>query len=210
MCDVKAASAIIFFVIFVSLCSCASPHLTISKDFDIPEKQIDQKIPFRVGLYFTPGFKSYRQVLYPYNGDFFAGDAFCSGSERILRGIFKDVILLDLPNTTQQSNVDIVINPEVIRLDNVQHSNEKEFIFHVDFRWNILSPDGKIIYTNLIKAELVEPAGQVIYFGFESPTKRSENFMQFYMIAIRNQFQKAQNDIYSTSWWKDPWWTKKK
>jgi hypothetical protein len=83
-------------------------------------------------------------------------------------------------------------------------------VFYADFKWTITSPDDKIIYTNVFKGELVEPAGHVFYAALESPTKRSEKFMKFYIIAIEDQFQKAQEDIYSSGWWKNQWWTKKK
>jgi hypothetical protein len=190
-------------IISVILVACASPHFTASKDFDIAAEQIQQKIPFRVGLYFPQGFKSYTQTLFPYRGDFVVGEALCGGSERIMNALFREVVLIDQPFAGNAQNVDLIVLPEVLRIDFI---NSTEVIFHANLRWNIQSPDGKMIYTNVIKGEYVLPAGKVFYAGMESPSKRSENFMKQYMIAIANQFQKAQHDIYSSSWWKNQWW----
>jgi hypothetical protein len=197
-------------MIFVSLSSCASPHFTASKDFDIATEQIHQKIPLRVGLFLPPALKNYKQALYPFLGDFFVGDAFCSGSERIMKSIFQEVILLDKPIMAPAHNVDVFITPQVQRLDIFHGFKEKEVVFHADFKWNITSPDGKILYTNVIKGEYIEPHGKVFYAGLESPSTRSEKFMKLYMLAITDQFQKAQQDIYSNAWWKNQWWIENK
>jgi len=173
-------------------------HVTIPKDVGTRNLEVQEKIPLRAGLYCTPALK---------NASFTGarawasmGEALCFGSERVARNIFGHFVLVeDTAADLSKKNVDVVVTPELIE---VRPRTDKEaFVMNVVMNWNIASTDGKQIYSTRITGE---GTPKVVVAWTQSQLE--ENFVNSLIPAIQDQFTKAQEDLYSSGWWKNRWW----
>lgn len=205
----KIKSSILYFLylsIILYLTSCATTEqITIPKEINISSAELSNKIPLRAGLYFNQDFRNakypmhIRQYLF---GTASTGDALCNSSEKIMRNIFQEILIVDpLEKTSAPATkkYDVIIAPEVVKLDYELESAPFKYwcIVQTVIKWNIASPEGKEIYVSTIKSDEVK-----IY----KPDNREVCIKQ----SLENNFQKAQEDIYTNSWWKNQWWRNNK
>ncbi|HUN55212.1 MAG TPA: hypothetical protein VMU29_08665 [Smithella sp.] len=194
------------------------PDIIIPKDFDIPSSGVKDKIPLKAGLYIPPKFKNliYRQPVLKgqitditlNESKISIGEAFSSGSERMLNNIFSEVRPVnDLQILEQLTGLDVIITPELIKCHNIAKVNApslswpKAFLFQLEVKWNIVSPDGKVIYLNTISNETT----YMINFT-DSAEEHKIKIRESLTSALKDQFQKAQTDLYTNGWWKKQWW----
>lgn len=199
---------LLLFVPFI-LCSCASPQFTkievkIPNDFKMNDTEIMEKIPLVAGLFLKSDIKNFiykgsaEPIPLMQRVSFFMGAPLCAGSERILKNIFKDVVVIDqLESNLSGQNIDVIVTPELIEIKRFRHNTK----MRLTMKWNIVSIDGKNIYFNTITGEVQpQPIYKFTASGMEE--KQREN-----MIALINDhFLKAQTDLYSNGWWKKQWW----
>jgi hypothetical protein len=192
--------------IMLFLTSCAmTEQLTIPKDIDITPIKLSAKIPLRVGLYLSEDF---RNATYPmhlwqggYFGSAFAGDALCNSSEKIMQNIFQEVIILDstkkVSETTSQ-RYDVIIAPQIVNLDyEIRTSGLTGWhIVQTVIKWDIASYDGKDIYIGTMKSDEIR---------VKNPGK-SGRIELCLKPSLKDNFQKAQEDLYTNGWWKKQWW----
>jgi hypothetical protein len=207
---IKSAALLILF----ALCSCASPQftkikVTIPNDFKMSATDIRDKIPLTAGLYLKPDLKNFI-----YRGDassvpvmsrvsFFMGSPLCIGSERMLRNIFKGVVVIDPLDTNLSSqNIDVIVTPEVIGISRQQVPEQgNKLNIMLTMKWNVASLDGKNIYYNSITGEIFPKP--IYAFMASTITEKEREIM---IMLINEHFLKAQNDLYSNTWWKKQWW----
>jgi hypothetical protein len=206
---------VIFLLSSLYVFSCATKfstlRITIPEDYEMDVVEMKVKIPLNAGLYLNPSLKDYT-----YEGSlnratamtiFLMGDAFSKSCEKILKNIFQSVIIFDsIDNKLASQNIDVIIVPELLEiyvpplrkygLTTKPVDNNKMMV-----RWNIQSLDGKTIYTNTIMSEGV-PKLRVSIIASSLKEVEKDNMLQLF----RDQFRKAQDDIYSNAWWKNPWW----
>jgi len=202
-------------VLLFFLYSCASPQfskidISMPKDFEMINTEIKDKIPLRAGLYLKPDIRNYSKkgpiASFVTHTTFSMGDALSSGSERVLRNIFKDVVIIDqLESDLSTKNIDVIVTPELVGIYGqakmIDGSKVPKAVNQLVMKWNIVSPDGKIIYVNTITGEGL----QKLSFSFTS-AGIAEDEKNNMLMLIKDQFQKAQEDIYSSGWWKKQWW----
>ncbi len=224
--SISITFTLLLFVPFI-LCSCASPQFTkievkIPNDFKMNDTEIMEKIPLVAGLFLKSYIKNFiykgsaEPIPLMQRVSFFMGAPLCAGSERILKNIFKDVVVIyqseinlfgqniDVIVTPELSesnlsrqNIDVIVTPELIEIKRFRYNTKMRLIM----KWNIASIDGKNIYFNTITGE-VEPQPIYKFTASGIEEKQREN-----MIALINDhFLKAQTDLYSNGWWKKQWW----
>ncbi len=192
-------------VIISYLTSCASTkEIAISKDVNISSKELGNRIPLKAGLYFSQGFSNAKYPIHMqhiYYGAASAGDALRNGSEKVVRTIFREALILEPLNsaTTQPiEKYDVIVAPEILTLDYEAGGKPFEKMWckvQTVIKWNIASPEGKEIYSSTIKSDEVKPEPEIP----EVCIKQS----------IENNFQKAMEDLYTSNWWKKQWWKDK-
>lgn len=183
-------------------------HIRLPSDFEMSATAVKDKIPLRAGLYLKPNIKNYVYEL-PHTTKYSItmGDALSSGCERILRNIFQDVILVDEMNVESlRRNTDIIVTPQLIGGLSGQYKvpegyDKKKTVSQMTMQWDIVSHVGKLIYTTSIKGEaIVKPI--MSFFASSIREKEKENRLRL----LNDLFQKSQDDIYSSGWWKKRWW----
>ncbi|MBI5676132.1 MAG: hypothetical protein HZC48_09970 [Nitrospirae bacterium] len=196
-------------VILLSSCATTLTRVNVSapKDFELRNMPVDKKIPLRAALYVDPKIKTYEYVGQPIfePGKVFLGDAITSACERTLKNVFDEVIILDsVSNEAWSGRVDVLIRAETIKmvLLNKPKKNGAFFynVFQTSMKWNILNPQNSKLYTNVIVSE----EEQKPVSCFPITTSCLEEGMRNYLLApLREQFQKTQDEIYSSGWWKE-------
>jgi hypothetical protein len=197
------------------LYSCASPqfsriNVSMPRDFEFSNAEIKDKIPLRAGLYLKPDMKNYVKKgplgSAVTHTSFLMGDALCGGSERMLRNIFKDVLVIDhLESDLSARNIDVIVTPDLVGITAqnkmVEGSRLINRVIELVIKWNIVSLDGKSIYVNTITGE--SPAKASFSFLSSGIEEDERNNM---LRVVKDQFRKAQDDLYNNGWWKKQWW----
>ena len=191
--------------IMLFLTSCAMEQLVIPKDIDITSINLSDKIPLKAGLYLSQDF---RDAIYPIHfwggvafATAFAGDALCNSSEKIMQNIFQEVMILDSTNKAPErtsQKYDVIIAPQIVNLDyEIRTSGLTGWhIVQTVIKWDIASSDGKEIYAGTMKSDEIR---------VKNPGK-SNRIDLCLKPSLKDNFQKAQEDIYTNGWWKKQWW----
>jgi hypothetical protein len=181
--------------------------MIIPNAISITSVEPSMKIPLDAGLYLSQAFRNAKYPVIWYGKHFtqtvFVGDTFYNSSKEIIENIFQNTVMLDsmegMPDLSSKK-YDVVIAPEVVKL---VYSTEKGgfggldnyCIVQTTIKWNIASPEGKDVYTTTIKGDEVKIRLKKF--------KDNENCIKR---SIESNFQRAQEDIYSSGWWKKQWW----
>jgi hypothetical protein len=129
-----------------------------------------------------------------------AGDTLCKSSRKIMENIFQKTVMLDstgsIPGLSSKK-YDVIIAPEVVKLEYAteQHGINAYCLVQTIIKWNISTPEGKEVYVATIKSDEVKMR---IY--------KQQDAEECIKLSIKSNFQKAQEDIYSSGWWKKQWW----
>ena len=183
-------------MLLICLVSCAS---TVPKDFVMLNTEKSEKIPMHAGLYIDPNIQKCRITQITsvtkgrnYKVNFSVGDALVSAIERTVKNIFQEVSRVDPTAKLEGHEYDIIVTPQLVHVKyiTIEGFISATWIVETVINWNIVSLDGKAIYSNTIKG--VEEARGT---GIGKITR-----------SLQDQFQKAQEDIYSSGWWKKQWW----
>jgi len=194
-------------VILVLSCATSFTRVNVSapKDFELSNKPVDKKIPLRAALYIDQQVKVYEYVGQPLiePGKIFLGDCIASGCERTLKNIFNDVIILDsMADDSWSGRADVLVRAEKIKMVLLNKPKKDSILFHnviqTSMKWNILNPQNSELYTNVIVSE--EESKPV--YGF-TVSGLEEGMRNHLFAQLRVQFQKTQEEIYSSGWWKE-------
>ncbi len=190
--------------IFLTSCALTPTKVTVPKVIDISATEVSNKIPLRAGLYLSQNLRNAKYPLLMEHklvwGEASAGDVLYNSTEKIINNIFQEVIIIDPLESTSYptaNKYDVIITPEVVRLD---FSYECPVLscyctVQTEIKWNIVSPEGKEIYVSTIKSDEVK---------YDKPRDR---YVELCIEpSLKNNFQKAQEDIYTNGWWKKQWW----
>jgi len=192
----------VLLTILFCVVSCGNPIR-----MNIPEGRLNiapstKKIPLKAGLFLS---QSYRNTQTPIAigaakaGEINIGQALSSGTEKMMRDLFHEVIVLNemgISNNLKDQNCDVIVTPQVelFELRHVAVFVSAHWKTQNIVNWRVLSPDGQEIYQNRIQSvELKIP-----WLDRERP----EAFIEIF----KDQLQKAQEDLYSNGWWKKQWW----
>lgn len=133
------------------------------------------------------------------------GEAFSANSEKMLKNIFQQVVIIDQMDTDlSEKNIDVIVAPEILDIITSQFKvpageKSRKLVSQMTIRWDIGSPDGKIIYTTMIMGEAI------LKFLKRWTVSANEELEKENMLRLlKDQFSKAQEDIYSNKWWKKP------
>jgi hypothetical protein len=193
----------IHFMILFCLVSCGGRPVRMN----IPEDQLrvatpENKIPLKAGLYLSQVFRTTQiSVVIGQRkmNDIHIGDALNSGTEKMMRNLFREVTVLDQLGNAQDStvlNYDVIVTPQVeqFELRHVMGTLSAHWVTQNTIKWSIVSPEGKEIYQNMIRSDEIK----ISWFDEKNP--------EAVIKTLKDQFQKAQEDIYSNGWWKRQWW----
>jgi hypothetical protein len=192
------------------LISCASAHksIVIPQDFEIgPEKEMQDKIPLRALLNLSSEFKRFilstnlSTPAQTKNEKFIFGDALSAGSRKMTANIFREVAPFESGEDTFTEN-DVIVTPEIVKIEHWRTTGPGGYCaFQTVIKWSITSADGKDIFSETIRGDEIRfPC--VIGLAFTYDKKRKEGFA----LSLQDHFQKAQESIYSSGWWKKQWW----
>jgi hypothetical protein len=189
-----------FMILTILLASCSQKHYseTIPKEFQMIALGKEKKIPLRAGLSLKPEYqKLIAPKFYYENQTVHMGEAFYAGCERMLKNIFQDVIVID---AERKQEVDIVVSPEIAWWQKEQKlSSDNTFPIYLNIKWNISTPDGKLVYLNTIKSLTRPKISRTASWG----ETRREDLKEAYVMSLNDQLLQAQEDIYSSKWWAD-------
>jgi hypothetical protein len=205
--SINLMTCFVLLVIIFYLSSCTPPKLTFPKDMDLTLTEPGDKIPLKAALFFNQEFKNAKYIIHQrqflYNV-MPVGDALCYSSEKIMKNIFQQVVILDTTDRPDSpvDKYDVIIAPEVVTLD---YAVEGElFSSFADMltviKWNISSPEGKEIYSTTIKTSEEKIA----------KVRKIKTMEEAIKPSLKENFQKAQEDIYTNRWWQNQWWKEKK
>ena len=169
-------------VVLLFVAGCGIPPWA---DFHI-EPPAPTKIPLRVGLYLSPAFRSY---YHTYQGipTYPMGGAMSNISERALKAVFQEVVVLDEKAFDLAKNdVRAVISPEMVATENTWS------VFRITCKWTIASTDGKILYVNTFTGD----GNDNSFVGNTRIGKAMAN-------ATKDMFQKFLSHMTSVKWWED-------
>lgn len=181
----------------LGLCSCAPKLTTVTtpKDFPMTATARASKIPLRAALYIKP---IYQNLTPPGEKTIQMGEAFLGGSERMLRNIFQEVTVID---NTDKKGYDVMVIPENIMWGRgtVRTPLVRSW-YQMDITWNVLSPEGKVIYISTVRSELIRalPAG--------TKSQIINKLATAFVLSLDDQLLRAQDDLYSNKWWAKQWW----
>ena len=175
----------------------------------LPEPlQPSERIPLHAGLYLTESFRAqtyqhqlFRNRLYTITSNL--GEALSAGTERMLTGLFQDLsILSEFDADLEKQGIDVVIRPTVkeIGTDYGSHGIGEPARYWTTIRWDIVSPDGTIVYFATFTGESADDPPLFItrtYARFQA---------KMIALSVKDSFAKAREDLYGNPWWKDPWW----
>jgi hypothetical protein len=183
---------ILLWALSFCLLSCAGKQYSLKapRDFQMSATAKENKIPFRAALYTQPVSKVTQGW-----GTIDLEEAFSDGCERMLKNIFREVILIKY---TENHKYDVMVKPEIIKWE--RESLSTKFWINMDVVWNIYSPRGKTILSNIVKSGVESKVSAVSTFE----TKVNE-IMAGYVAALNDQLLKAQDEIHSGKWWNSQW-----
>lgn len=211
--------ALISLSVSLGLCSCSSTptiftkyNINIPKDTDLTKGEVENKLPLIAGIYFEPHFRNYvLKEKHPTFGNkitYHIGEVLSNNCERMLRNIFRDVVIVDQKNEISSTkNVDVFVSPTVLHIGKVTPSptfvsfSKDVTLMIIEMRWDIGSPGGKVIYTTTMIGETYRK-NKVCF----SLSCYEGLFAEDMLALLDDQFSKAQDDIYTNTWWKDQWW----
>lgn len=182
------------------LASCATT-MTIPKEIDIAATEVRDKIPLKAALYLSQGFRNAKYLMWGETVP--VGDALCHGSETIIKNIFREMIVLGSTDVLSPKSSEVIVTPEVVSLEMSQCPSVflkgMTCSLNTVIKWNIVSPEGKEIYASTVRSD------QANIYRIGNPRKIQPQFIE---MSLKNNFQKAQEDIYTNAWWKTHWWKK--
>lgn len=207
--------SILIILILNLLLSCATVFsklkVIVPKDSELTKGEVENKIPLIVGLYLKPHIKNYTyegkslDKMY-YFTTIHIGEAFSANSEKMLKNIFQQVVIIDQMDTDlSEKNIDVIVAPEILDITSQfkvpAGEKSRKLVSQMTIRWDIGSPDGKIIYTTMIMGEAI-----VKFLKRWTVSANEELEKENMLRLLKDQFSKAQEDIYSNKWWKNQWW----
>jgi hypothetical protein len=186
-------------------CSHVPQHWTVPREINVPSTTMRDKIPLYAGLYIAPQLRTLRipqdSTVPIERANIFVGDALAFNAERIVTSIFEGVVILDAmegPASSTGRQYDVIVVPQLQRIRNVRGTDG--WLAQTVLKWNVLSPDGKEIYLSTIASDEVTRA-----LGYTNQTM-CDNRLAAIVASIQDHFQKARTDLYTSGWWKTPWW----
>jgi hypothetical protein len=188
-------------LVFLVSCSSGPIRMDISKDHlkVIPP---DGKIPLKVGLYLSPAFRDTQTPLFigrTQFGGIYVGMALTDATERMVRGLFEEVVVLDRMGDPRNSNshgCDVVVTAEVksFYFRHVPKLYTAKWATQNVVVWSVISPEGKEIYHNEIASDEV----RISWLDPKNPEAVERIFNE--------QLKRAGNDLYTNGWWLTQWW----
>jgi hypothetical protein len=199
------ASVLLFVMCCLGSCTINRPVFVIPPDSAIISNGQTNKIPFRACLFISTAVKNLAIPLYSpipndADGDLFLGKAIESNSNALLNNIFENVRQIDIlamHSDDVAQECDVCVSPQISKLE-----NDWTYV-QLDISWNITSPDGRQVYASIIKGSRIEHGTRML------KATRHEGKRESLALALKENFQKAQQDLYSNEWWRNPWWIKK-
>lgn len=204
------SKSLILILLYPSIILCFTScerQIIIPNEISITSVEPSIKIPLNAGLYLSQGFRGakYPVILYGkyFTQTVFVGDTFYNSSKKIMENIFQSTAILDpiesIPDLSSKK-YDVIIAPEVV---NLVYSTEKGELSGLDtycfvqttIKWMIASPEGKDVYATTIKSD-----------GVKIKLKKFKDNEECIKRSIKSNFERAQEDIYSSGWWKKQWW----
>jgi hypothetical protein len=183
----------VFLCVF-SACAPTPMLVTIPQDFPMTGTGKEPKIPLRAALYINP---SYQSLVEPTYRTIKMGEAFGGGSERMVRNIFRETVVI---RNADDKNYDVMVVPEIVRwVREYKFKPESKSVYVFTIKWNVFSPKGKTIYVSAVTSQL---EGKIFY----SRSADEEYILTECVKSLDDQLLKAQEDIYSNQWWAKQWW----
>lgn len=205
MLKIYRKTAIIFSVliplVFLSSCGTANNRVILLEDLTIDRPEVRDKIPLKAGLHITSVLKNYSHFTYGGEYKVAVGEAVTGGSERMLKGIFREVVLLDDGKDLSWTGVDVVVTPEIASMQWVWLGPMMVKI-HIAIKWYIVTLEGKSIYMNTFKSEY---RGKVPFWD----ESRKKMYAESYTQSFHDHFIMAGEDLYNNRWWAKQWWRDK-
>ena len=169
------------------------------------------KIPLHAGLYLTEEYQTLLHRSYMTNPPaphqthtVIFGEALGEGAERMIAGLFQTYsIVSQFDADLEEQGIDVVVKPTVEKVDkNFWTRGVRDpFLFWTTIRWDIVSPDGTLVYFVTVTGE-GEGSKGVAVLGRSIARKQRKGFRR----SLEDHFAKVRKDIYENPWWKDPWW----
>lgn len=197
----------LFVLILLSSCATSLTRVNVSapRDFELSNKPVDKKIPLRAAMYIDPQVKNYEYVGQPFMepGNVSLGGAVISASERTLKNIFDNVVLADSATDAAWSNSsDVLVRADSIKMILLNKPKKDSALFHnvirTSMKWTIVNSQNSTLYTNVIVSE----EEQKVVYCFTTSCME-EGMRVHLLLPLKVQFQKTQDDIYSSGSWKE-------
>jgi hypothetical protein len=198
---------VMIFLSSVTTCSTVPPRETRDT------KEI-HKIPFRAGLYISPDFLNYTYKKSAETGDgrkfvttaCEVGEFLRNGSERLVRNIFQEAIILSSKDDAKTQNVDVVLSPEIQSVDVVKPLltgggwplPEPHIKALFITKWTVTDQNGIVKWVGTYEGEGKVGTGSSLLLYWFTGGKKSCECVQ---LAIEDQFGKALEGITSSNWW---------
>jgi hypothetical protein len=192
---------------------CTTFRYTANKDFEIPVPTAN-KIPIRIGLYkpldvcqheIIKGRRDHRTV-YQF------GDAICNGIERILSGIFNEVVALEsIDSDVSKYGVKAIVVPEIV-LSNVLLGGTKfqDFEVLIRIKYTVTDNNKKILWMDTFQGEgrIKQDKSFIYKSGFLPPlmiylciTQEKRDMLKGMQLALEDHFRNALVGMLSSRWW---------
>jgi hypothetical protein len=178
-----------------------------TKDVDLGRYLPRETIPLSIGLFIDDGIKNLyndhpqRDLMYV------RGKILTALIEQASAKTFKKQTLVSGKETPQElsaMNIEALVSVKLIALGGTGAAEPVRFGHALDayvtMRWDITSLDGKPVYF----CQILGQSQKTVHMGFSAEERR-----QRYIIALRDHFQKAHEEIVSSGWWKDRSWREK-
>jgi hypothetical protein len=146
----------------------------------------ENKIPLRAALYLETV-----PAIAEGWGTMDLDKAYSSGCERMLKNIFREVVLI---KQVKKQEFDVLVKPRIFRWD--RSAVGTRFWVYMDVVWVVLSPEGKTIYSNAVKNAIEHNVS-----ALSTSETKVNDIMTGYVMALNDQLLQAQDDLYSSKWW---------
>ena len=210
----------ILVVLCITSCAVSPVKMSAFREFDVPKVEINNKIPLRAGLYLSQGFKNASFYSFPKGRGIkanpiashhsFIGDALISSSQKAVKNIFQDVVILDGKENDVElkaKQIDMIVTPELVKVDSIFLAyfsfTECDYTIKTLVKWTIASLAGVELYSNTITSDEIR-------ITVKKPITQEEKLKEAIILSLQDNFKRAQEDIYSSGWWKNQWWKNSK
>lgn len=203
----KSALMSLFVVVLLSSCATSVTRVQVAarNDFELSNKPVDKKIPLHAALYIDPQIINYEYFGQPYMepGNITPGAALLSASEKTLKNVFDNVILLESATDTEwKRSADVLVRAESVKMLYLNKPKKDSALFHnviqTSMKWTIVNSQNITLYTNVI---ISEAEMKTIYcFTISCMEEEMRNHL---VEPIKVHFQKTQDELYSSGWWKE-------